>query len=227
MDRASAPYARAARVIAGVSLVLAGLLNGLSQYLTHLLHGDLMFTEYVRWAADHAGVVRAEQAALVASMLFAPLGLLGIAQVCRWRAPRLTAAGIALAIWGMWGFHNLIAMGYLMTVTAPDALGADLAVQLSDALGGDPGAVLTALVPHLLGSFFGLVLLSVACWRSAAFPRSPLVLLVVFLVWDFTLPSVGVFEPHLLLAVAWAWLGLRLARMTDPEWHGAGAIRRA
>ena len=50
-----------------------------------------------------------------------------------------------------------------------------------------------------VGSFFGLLLLCVACWRSGLVPRPPLVLLAAFLVWDFLLPAVGVLEPHLLL----------------------------
>lgn len=36
-----APYSRTLRVVAGASLVLAGLLNGATQYVGHLLIGDL------------------------------------------------------------------------------------------------------------------------------------------------------------------------------------------
>lgn len=219
-DAVVPPYSRGLRIFAGVSLLLAGILNGLSQYISSLLSGDLDFTDYIRWGADNPGIVSAEQTALVVSMLFAPLGLLGLAHVTRWRAPRLTAMGTALVIWGMWGFHNILAMGYLMVVTAPDVLGAEQAVRLSDGLGADAGALVVTVLPHLVGSFFGLILLSIAGWRSRAFPRTPLVLLVAFLVWDFLLPSVGPLEPHFLLFAAWAWLGMHLIWMSDATWRG-------
>jgi hypothetical protein len=78
-----------------------------------------------------------------------------------------------------------------------------------------------ALYPHLIGSFLGVILLSIACWRSGVFPKAPLALLVAFLVWDFLLPSVGPLEPHLLLMVALVWLGAHLARMPARTWSGA------
>ena len=43
-------------------------------------------------------------------------------------------------------------------------------------------------------------------------------LLIVFLVWDFLLPSVGPLEPHLLLMVALVWLGMHLVRMPQRIW---------
>lgn len=221
------PHTRAIRVTAGVSLLLAGILNGLPQYLTHLLHGDLMFPDYVRWGAAHPGVVQAEQLALVASMLFAPLGLLGVAQVCRWRTPVLTAVGIALTIWGMWGFQNSLALGYIVAYAAPQALGVDQALTLLESLSAEPGAIFAFLVPHLVGSFLGLILLSVACWRSRAFPRTPLLLLIVALVWDFGLAPVGPLEPHLLLVAAWGWMGIHLIRMPHDIWRGQRVVRDA
>ena len=91
-----------------MSLVLAGVTNGLSQYLTEVFTGGHdSFSDQIRWGADNPGVHQAEQFALVVSMLFLPIGLLGLAQVSRWRAPRLTAVGLALVAWGMWGFHNV------------------------------------------------------------------------------------------------------------------------
>lgn len=215
------PYSRALRITAGVSLLLAGILNGLPPYLTHLIHGDLEFTEYIRWGTAHRGAVLAEQLALVTSMLFAPLGLLGLAHVTRWRSPRLTAIATPLFIWGMWGFQNLLSQGYLMVYSMPNILGVDQAVQFSESLRSDVGVIASGLVPHILGSFVGLILLTIACWKSRAFPRTPLVLLVAFLVWDYGLPSgEGVFEPHLLLVLAWGWLGLHLMRMKDATWRG-------
>jgi hypothetical protein len=121
----------------------------------------------------------------------------------------------------MWGFANVLAMGYVTGTVAPSVLSVEDAVVLNDGLGGSPGTVATALVPHLIGSFLGLVLLSLAAWRSGAFPRTPLVLLVGFLVWDFLLPPLGPVDAHVLLVVAWVWLGVRLLRMPHAVWRGA------
>jgi hypothetical protein len=160
----------------------------------------------------------AEQTALLVSMLVLPIGLVGLAQVTRWYAPRLTAVAAALFVWGMWGFHNVVALGYAAGTVGPDAIGVDAAATLNEAYLGHTGTVVTALVPHLVGSFFGLLLLAVAGWRGRTLPRIPLALLVAFLIWDFGLPSSGPVEPHLLLAIALGWLGVHVIR-----WRGRTA----
>lgn len=218
------PFSTALRVAAGVCLVAAALLNGLSQAAGHLLTGDLSFSEQIAWGAEHSLVHGLEQTALVVSGLVMPLGLLGVAHVTRFRAPVLTAVAAPLVIWGMWGFGNVLAMGYVAGTVAPTVLDVESAVVLNDGLGGHPGVIATALVPHLIGSFLGLILLSVAAWRSRAFPRSAAALLVAFLIWDFLLPPLGPVDPHLLLVLAWGWLGLHLIRMPDAVWRGADRV---
>ena len=216
-----APYSHAIRTGLGACLVLAGLLNGGAQYLGELLspdHDD--FSDQIAWGVDHAGVHQAEQLALVVSMLFLPLGLLGLAQVARWHRPRLTLVATLLTVWGMWGFTNVVALGYAAGSVAPDEIGVSHAVALNDGFIEHAGVMAGALYPHLIGSFFGLILLSIAGWRSGVFPKVPLALLVAFLVWDFMLPSAGPLEPHLLLMVALVWLGVHLARMPARVWSG-------
>lgn len=220
------PFSRALRVVAGLSLVAAALLNGLPQFVIEFLTaGDESFSEQIPWGVEHPVAQHLEQTALVASSLFMLLGLLGVAHVCRFRVPRLTAVATPLVVWGMWGFGNVLAMGYVAGTVAPTVLPVEDAVALNDGLGAHPGTIATALVPHLIGSFLGLVLLSVAAWRSGAFPRTPLALLVGFLLWDFLLPPLGPVDPHVLLVVAWTWLGVALLRMPDDVWRGAPAGR--
>jgi hypothetical protein len=215
-----APLARAARYAAGVSLILGGILNGLPQYLSHLISGDP--ENYIRWGAEHPEVIQAEQTALVVSILFLPIGLLGLAQVTRWRHRRLTAVAICMALWGMWGFHNILAAGYVAGSVTPGALGVEAAVSLEEAFLGDVGLIVTALLPHLVGSFIGILLLSILCWRSGVLPRTAVVLLVAFLIWDFLLPKIGPLEPHILLAISMSWLGVALLRLPDATWQGEG-----
>lgn len=218
------PLSRAAQLAVAASLILGGLLNGGAQYVGHLVIGDEVgdFSDQIRWGADHPLVHGVEQLALLGSMLFLPIAVLGLAHVTRHRAPRLTAAGILLTMWGFWGFHNVLALGYAAGTIAPRALGVDAAVRLNEAFLEHPGSVMGALVPHLVGSFLGLVLLVMAGWRGSTLPRVPLARLLAFLLWDFLLPLVGPLEAHLLLLVSFGWLGVHVARMSWREWSGTG-----
>lgn len=223
----SPPFSRALRIVAGCCLIAAGLLNGLTQFVGSLLApGDVMFSELILWGAEHPVVWGIEQTAMVVSSLFMPLGLLAVAHLSRFRAPVLTAVATPLVLWGMWGFGNILAMGYVTGTVAPSVLTLDQAVTLNEGLSSHPGTVATALVPHLIGSFLGLLLLSVAVWRSRSFPRPTAVLLAAFLVWDFGLPPLGPIDPHLLLVLAWVWMGIHLLRMPDAVWRGEH-VRRA
>ncbi len=218
------PYSNKLRAGLGVCLVLAGLLNGGAQYLVELLSPDHEeFSDQFAWGLDHPVLHQGEQLSLVLSMLFLPLGLLALAQVSRWHTPKLTAVATLLTIWGMWGFSNVIALGYGAGSVGPGSIGVDASVELNDAYVDHAGVMASALYPHLIGSFLGLLLLSVACWRSGVFPKVPLAMLAAFLVWDFTLPSVGPLEPHLLLMIALGWLGVHLIRMPHRIWLGASA----
>jgi hypothetical protein len=221
--RVAPPLSRAARIGTGLCLVTAGLTNGLAQYVGELLMPELGdFSAQIRWGAAHPAVHVAEQTALLVSMLALPLGLLGLGALTRWAAPRLTAVGLLLALWGMWGFHNVVALGYAAGVVAPGAIGTDAAVTLNQGYLDHPGTTVTALLPHLVGSFLGLALLALAGLRGRSLPRVPLLLLLVFLVWDFLLPTRGPLEPHLLLAVSLCWVGVHVLRMPQERWRNPG-----
>jgi hypothetical protein len=226
IDRAvtAPPFSNPIRIGLGICLVLAGLLNGGSQYLIELLTSDQEeFSEQFQWGLDHPVLHQSEQFALVLSTLFLPLAFLALAQVTRWHTPRLTVVATVLMLWGMWGFHNVLVLGYAAGSVGPGSIGVDASVTLNDDFVEHAGVLVSALFPHLIGSFLGILLLSIACWRSGVFPRIPLVLLAAFLVWDFTLPAVGPFEPHLLLMVALGWLGVHVMRMPHRFWLGARA----
>lgn len=216
------PYSHQIRRGLGLCLILGGILNGGSQYLVEAFTPDHEeFSEQFQWGLSHPVLHQSEQFALMTSMLFLPLGFLAIAQITRWHAPRLTVAASLLTIWGMWGFTNVIALGYAAGSVGPGTIGVDASVELNDGFTEHTGVLVGALFPHLIGSFIGLMMLCAAAWRSGVFPKPPLVLLIAFLVWDFTLPSFGPLEPHLLLMVALGWLGLHLIRMPHRVWLGA------
>jgi hypothetical protein len=220
------PFSRALRIAAGICLIAAALLNGVPQFLVGFVTRDLeSFSDQIAWSREHAALHGAEQTALLVSSLFMPLGLLAVAHLTRFRAPVLTAIATPLVVWGIWGFGNVLAMGYVAGTVAPSILTVDQAVTLNDGLSSHPGTVGAALVPHLIGSFLGLILLSVAVWRSRSFPRPTAVLLVAFLVWDFALSPLGPVGPHVLLVLAWVWMGVHLLRMPDAVWRGADPTR--
>lgn len=220
----ASPLTRATRIGVGLSLVTAGLTNGLAQYLGEVLKPDDLedFSAQIRWGVDHPVLHVTEQTALLVSMLVLPLGFLGLASITRWTAPRLTAAAIVLTLWGMWGFHNVVALGYGAGTVGPEVIGVDAAVALNDGYIEHTGTLITALLPHLIGSFFGLLLLAIAGMRGGPLPRTPFVLLIAFLVWDFFLPALGPLEAHVLLAVALGWLGIHVLRMPQAVWQNPG-----
>ena len=220
LDTQAPPLSGLIRRGVAACLVLAGLLNGGLQYVDHLVAGDGDRHELLTWGLAHHGVYQAVWFGVLASSILLLLGFLGLAQLTRWHAPRLTVAASLLIVWGMWGFGNVLAGTYVAQVVAPEVLGVDPAVELiEDGYLHDWGMVAGSLVPHLIGSFFGVLLLAIACWRSGL-PRVPAVLLVVFLVWDFAFSPIGVLEPHLLLMVALVWYGVEVARMPHARWLG-------
>jgi hypothetical protein len=217
------PYSALVRRALGICLIVAAVTNGLSQYVGHLVVGDRDWVEQVRWGSENLAFQRAEQGLLVVSTLVMPLGLLGIAQVTRWASPRLTLVATPLLLWGMWGFHNILAIGYITGTAAPQLIGLETALELNEEMVTDPGAGLLGLLPHLLGTLLGLVLLMAAAWRSGCFPKAACGLVLAFLAWDYFLPPVGPVEAHLLLFVGWTWLGVALLRMPDRVWRGGAS----
>ena len=155
---------------------MAGLLNGGLQYVDHLLVGGGGKRDQLAWGLEHHALDQALWFGVMLSSIFLLMGFLGLAQVTRWHTPRLTVAATLLTIWGMWGFGNVLAGTYVAQVVTPTLFGLDAAVKLiNEGYLKDPGMIAGSLAPHLIGSFCGVLLLSIACLRSG-FPRVPAVL---------------------------------------------------
>ena len=90
------PLSRSIQRGVGVSLVLAGLLNGGLQYVDHLAAGDGERRELIAWGLEHHAVYQAVWFGAMVSSLFLLIGFLGLAQLTRWHAPRLTVAATLL-----------------------------------------------------------------------------------------------------------------------------------
>lgn len=218
-----APYSRQIRIAAGVCLVLGAITNGLVQYVQEFVVPDGSVADEVSWRFDHQLYLHVDQGLVLLSALVMPLAVLGVAQVTRWTSPRLTLVAVPLLLWGMWGFHNILSTDYFLRTFVPGVLPVREAVVLEESLFSDTGLVVMSLVPHLVGSFLGAVLLSIAAWRSGRFSRVASGLVIGFLAWDFLLVPFGPFEAHLLLAVGWAWWGIDLIRMPHEHWAGGSS----
>jgi hypothetical protein len=214
------PLSRSIQFAVAACLVLAGLLNGGLQYVDHLTAGGGDKRAQIAWGLEHHAVYQVVWTGVMFSSVFLLIGFLGLAQVTRWHVPRLTAVATVLTVWGMWGFGNVLAGTYVAQVVTADVFGVDDAVTpIDEGYLKDSGMIAASLAPHLIGSFLGILLFAIACWRSGL-PRVPAVLLIVFLVWDFGLSPIGFLEPHLLLMVALVWFGVAVARMPQERWLG-------
>jgi hypothetical protein len=149
------------------------------------------------------------------------LGFLGLWQFARWTTPRLTAIGAIVLTWGMTGQIFSDVATYTAQVVAADVLGASGAERLIvDGFLKDPGMIAVVLVPVIAGMFVGVLMLAAACWRSGL-PKTPVVTLALWPLWDpFGPGQVGPFSGDLLLLLAGVWLGAAIARLSPQSWRG-------
>jgi len=219
-----APLSQAIRLGAGLSLIVGAALNAVPQYLEYLMAGDLERKEQIAWGLQHQGFYRFEWLAAMIGSFLLLLGFLGLLQVTRWTAPKLTAAAAVVLLWGMTGQVFSDVGTYTAQVVTADVFGAHDAERLiTDGYLKDPGMIAGVLVPVIAGMFFGILLLAACCWRSG-FPKAPVLLLALYPLWDFFGPSpIGPFTTDLLLLGAGAWLGLVVLRLPETQWR-AGIV---
>lgn len=215
------PLSRATQLAVALSLILGSALTAVPQYVEYLLAGDLEREQKIAWGLAHPSFYRTEWAAGMVGSFLLLLGFLGLWQVTRWYTPKLTAVGAVVLTWGMTGQIFSDVATYTGQVVAADVFGASDAERLiADGYVNDAGMISVVLVPVIAGMFFGLLLLSLACWRSML-PKVPAVILALALLWDFVGPGpIGLFSSELLLLVAVGWLGLAVARLPHAKWLG-------
>ena len=219
--RAEPPFSRLIRLTVAASLAVAAVLTAIPQYVESLRAGSLDREELISWGLAHQGFYRAEWlAAMLGSVLLA-VGCLGLWQITRWSTPKLSAIGAIVLTWGMSGQIFSETATYTSQVVAAGVLGpADAERLIADGYLHDPGMIAGVLVPVVAGMFLGVMLLVVALWRSG-FPRTPVVLLALWPLWDFFGPSaLGPLSADLFLLVAGLWLGVEVARLPQSRWLG-------
>jgi ABC-type transport system involved in cytochrome c biogenesis permease subunit len=195
-----------ARLAAAGTLVLGAAFQ-LASFLTIPSHDET--AERLRWVADHAARAELSKVFDILAMPF----LLGTAVVylllSRERARRLAWAGGLLLALGMVGLSAIQGVETLEFALATDgrfelAALADAVDNISTA----PAAVL--FVMFIGGALFGLVISSVALWRSQAVPRAAVLLIPLFILVDFFLSRP--IEAHVISFVAALWIASAVLR---------------
>jgi hypothetical protein len=213
-DVAASPATRftsAGRLAAAGTLVLGAGFQ-LAAFLILPTHDETL--ERLQWIADHAA--RAETAK-VFDILAMPF-LLGTAVVylllARDRSPRLAWAGGILLALGMVGLSVLQGLETLEYALATD--GRFELATLADAVDDLSTAPAVAFfVMFIGGAFFGLLISSVALWRSRAVPRGAVLLLPLFIVVDGFLQRPV--EGHVVSLAAALWFATAVLRAGRAE----------
>lgn len=153
------------------------------------------------------------------------IGIIGLVHVIRRRGVVLAHLGGALAVFGMIMFMALFATTIFELNTA-DKLGVDTAERLSKDL-EDYWAPIVILVPALLGTFIGFILLGAAIIRSKVAHIAAGILIIVGII-GVVLTGEASKIPNIianvLLSIGWGIVGLKLLGMKDEQWDGRAPL---
>ena len=174
--------ARRRRTLAASGLVLAALLSVMWTLLEPPFPSG--------YAARLAAVQEAGTTALVSAAVFAlsqlPMlvAVVAMGRLARDASPRLAGTGTALAVVGAFGHSVFAGVSLVSVLMARDVENRDVHAALLEELEGEPAVMLFAAA-GLLGTVLGLLLLSVALWRSGAVARWIPPVIWAFLVVEF------------------------------------------
>ncbi|HEX5533560.1 MAG TPA: hypothetical protein VFX33_07455 [Actinomycetales bacterium] len=196
------------RLLAAVSLVATALLTTVWTITEPEMSGD--FEGWLASLAEAGGRAQLSGLAFVLAQL--PF-LVGVAGLARWLQPsRLATVGGIFAVLG--GFGHAVYGGVMLThtVMAVDRANASVYAGLLEDLEATP-ALLPFMVFGLLGTVIGVLLLSIAWWRSRTEPRWVAPLLWAFLVVEFVgtnFSEWAVYLSTLLYLLAFGAMALRV-----------------
>ena len=148
------------------------------------------------------------------------LGIIGAVHVIRGRGVTLANIGGALALFGMIMFAALTALT-LDDLNAADKLGVGTAEKLSDDR-ADYWVGALVLIPALVGTLVGFILLGAAIIRSGVAHMAAGVLIIVGILMVPLSEQSKVFNilANLLLLAGWGLVGLKLLTIKDAQWEG-------
>jgi hypothetical protein len=194
------------------SLATTALLSTLWTLTEPDLTGD--YESWLGAMADAGGRAQLSGLAFVLAQLPFMVGMAGLA---RWLQPsRLAVVGGVLAVLG--GFGHAVYGGVMLTQTAMAEDRSNVAVfaGLLEQLEGEP-VLLPFMVLGLLGTVLGVLLLSIAWWRSRTAPRWVAPALWAFLVVEFVGTNISQWAAYLALMLYLTALFAIAARLLVAE----------
>lgn len=177
--------------------------------------GEVMW----RAATDSGPALLASAVLMIVSGILTVPAAVGLSHLARDRGAALTTVAATLGVLGAFG-HFAIGLFYVIALALPGGNEPEM-VAFIDRLNATPA--LTALVFPLITAF-GLSVLAMAwaAWRTGLVGIWAPVLVTVAVVTHFALPFMipaVEFAGLLIVAIAFGYLGLRIARMTDDAWQ--------
>jgi hypothetical protein len=203
VDREASPAARftsLGRLAAAGTLVLGATL----QVLAFALIPDHDKTvDRLQWVADNSTQAQASKLFDLLAVPFLLGGVIVYVLLARARAPRLAWTGGILLGLGMCGL--MAAQGYEALEFALAADGRFSLTALADVVDNLSSAPVIAMgIMFIAGAALGILITSIALWRSRAVPRGVAILIVLFFVVDATLSQPLI--AHVIALVAALWL---------------------
>jgi hypothetical protein len=207
------------RRVAGISLIgFAAML--LAQDLVGARTPSDAAGQYAAVAAERGGTIVSSMFLLASSIFLVP-AVFGILHLIRGRGVTLAHIGGALAILGALG--HVAVVTYQLALVEMTRIGdREAMVALIDRLSNST-TVGIVVFPMILAFAFGLLTLSIALWRARIVQGWAAALVLVAVILDVGAPdgaptAVSIAK-QLLAFAAFAYVGLRILRMSDDEWE--------
>ena len=174
--------------------------------------------EYLADVAKHAGAVEATTILFLIGFTALLAGVIGIVHMIRERGVVLAHIAGVMAALGLVFFVGLVTTSLYDISLAENAARAE-AVKAYDGV-EDYATAYIILIPALLGTMIGLILLGVAAWRARFAPVwVPVVIFIGFIgVMAGDGNKVMNVIADLLLLAGFGFMGVKLFGLTDDEW---------
>lgn len=184
--------------------------------------------DYIQAIGDDPDMAQLSTALWIWGFALTAIGIIGAVHVIRNRGVVLANIGGALALIGMIMFIALFATT-LHDLNNFEHVGLDTAERLSDDL-EDYWLGYVVLIPALLGTLLGFILLGAAVIRSKVAHVAAGVMIIVGILLvaasDGGGSVLGVLA-NLVLLGGWGLVGLKLLGMTDEQWDGREPLEAA
>ena len=218
-----APEARPTITPVGRRLAVTGLVVGAVLNTTEAVLAQALpsrpegLEDQLRLVAEHGSLYGVRAVLGTIAIPFMAIAFLAAARLLAERARRTAMVAGTFLLTGMWGFVGIHVLGLLQLPAAQDpAAGA----AVLEAAQGSPVLTGLFLVPFLVGTVLGMVVLAGGLLWTGAVARWIPAAWLVFIGIDFSVGAVGPFDPHWLWLLGAVGLAVHVAR------HGLTATTR-